>query len=434
MSEAQSWTAGRSYAPEAPLRYLCEIRLGKMLQPTQGQDTDRLVPYLKAGLVHWGRHEHQYLPEMWASPVEIANYAVRSGDVLVCEGGEVGRSAIVWTVPDSTIIQNSLHRLRSEDVDHRYLYYTLNAIASSGWLDIVTNKATIAHLTVEKLGSLRIPTRPLPDQRRIADFLDRETAHIDALTDKKRRLLDLLEEKRTALITQAVTKGLDPTVPTKDSGVEWQGEVPIHWAQHRLKEVLAERNQRSVDGIGELLTVSHIDGIRRRSESPGVTMFLAESLVDYKKCEPGDLVVNTMWAWMGGAGVATETGLVSPGYHVYRLQRTLLDPSFLEVLIRSSLFVQEMKRHSSGVWSSRLRLYPDVLLSLRCALPPTPEQITIAHEIGRRTKSITALRNRLSRQLEVIAEYRHTLITAAVTGELEIAEFNGEENLEARVS
>ena len=117
----------------------------------------------------------------------------------------------------------------------------------------------------------------------IVGFLDRETAKIDALAAKKERLIDLLQEKRIALITRAVTRGLDPDVSMKDSGVEWLGEIPAHWEVKRNHLLFREVDQRSVTGEEELLTVSHITGVPRRSEKV-VTLIKAESHEGYKLC------------------------------------------------------------------------------------------------------------------------------------------------------
>ena len=120
------------------------------------------------------------------------------------------------------------------------------------------------------------------------------------------------------------------------------------------------RDQRSENGQEELLTVSHITGVTKRSEKV-VYMFQAEDNVGYKKCFPGDLVINTLWAWMGAMGVTGIEGIVSPDYHVYTSKGDLL-PDFVELLCRSKPFIAEVNRWSKGVWSSRLRLYPESFL------------------------------------------------------------------------
>ena len=113
---------------------------------------------------------------------------------------------------------------------------------------------------------------PLPQQRAIADYLDRETARLDALVAAKERVLGLLAEKRRALITRAVTRGLDPNVTLRDSGIPWLGEIPAHWAVERAKRLFRERDQRSETGEQELLTVSDLTGVTPRSEKDVYTV------------------------------------------------------------------------------------------------------------------------------------------------------------------
>jgi len=186
-----------------------DIQLGKMLQNKPDSD-ELLVPYAKALHVLWGKVETNVLPEMWANTFEIQQYGIKKGDLLVCEGGEVGRAGIVESPPKQCIIQNALHRVRAKNSsDLRYLLYVLHAVNSSTWFNVLCNKATIAHFTREKFSDLIIPIPPLPEQRAIAAFLDRETEHIDTLTIKVRESTSKLREYRTALISAAVTGKID---------------------------------------------------------------------------------------------------------------------------------------------------------------------------------------------------------------------------------
>ncbi len=180
---------------------------------------------------------------------------------------------------------------------------------------------------------------PKCEQSVIAAFLDRETAKIAALVAKQQRLIALLQEKRQALIAHAVTKGLNPDAPMKDSGIEWLGEIPTRWTAFRSKVLFREVDDRSTSGDEELLSVSHITGVTPRSEK-NVNMFMAESLEGYKKCRPGDLVINTMWAWMGALGISFHAGIVSPSYNVYRLRTSgLVEPEYYDLLCRTPRFV-----------------------------------------------------------------------------------------------
>ena len=187
-----------------------EIQLGKMLQSVSKTEKEVLVPYLKAIHVQWSGLNTDDLPMMWASLEELAQYSVKPGDLLVCEGGEGGRCAIVRDVQGTVIIQNALHRVRPrEKASNEYLRYCMKSIANIGWFDVLNDKATIAHFTREKFAALEIPVPPLPEQTAIAKYIDERTAKIDTAIAATHREIDLLEEFRTRLIADVVTGKLD---------------------------------------------------------------------------------------------------------------------------------------------------------------------------------------------------------------------------------
>ncbi|MBU0944010.1 MAG: restriction endonuclease subunit S [Proteobacteria bacterium] len=184
-----------------------DISLGKMLQPTSNNPDDVETPYIKAVNVQWDDLNIEDLPTMWASQGEIKALNLRVGDLLVCEGGEVGRASILKNEPpENCIYQNALHRVRSLNNDVRYLKYCLKQASEAGWFDVLCNRATIAHFTVEKFRELRIHIPSPETQRLIADYLDMETARIDALVAEKEKMLALLDEKRAALISRAAIR------------------------------------------------------------------------------------------------------------------------------------------------------------------------------------------------------------------------------------
>ncbi|MDO8937561.1 MAG: restriction endonuclease subunit S [Methylicorpusculum sp.] len=228
--------------PATQAKHVFDISLGKMLQPSPNNPDDVETPYIKAINVQWSGINTEDLPTMWASSSEIKALNLKIDDLLVCEGGEVGRASILSnTTPDNCIYQNALHRVRSETNNVRYLKYCLKQASESGWFDVLCNRATIAHFTVEKFRELRIHIPPPKTQHLIADYLDRETAHIDALVAEKEKMLALLEEKRAALISRAVSRGLNPDAPLKPSGLDWLGDIPTHWELQRLKHLAEVR-------------------------------------------------------------------------------------------------------------------------------------------------------------------------------------------------
>src|SRR5262249_31709970 len=171
----------------------------------------------------------------------------------------------------------------------------------------------------------------------------------------------------------------------------------------------------------DLLTVSHISGVTPRSEKPDVTMFMAESNEGYKVCQPGDLVVNTMWAFMGAVGVAPQVGCVSPSYNVYRPRDpSSFVPAFLDLLYRVDAYKCDMLRFSKGIWHSRLRLYPEAFLNLLTVKPPRAEQEQILKYIESQTASGKVLFAKLQNSIARLQEYRAALISAAVTGQIDV--------------
>jgi len=299
----------------------------------------------------------------------------------------------------------------------RFLFWLCKA--SEPVLKTFTNGMGIPHVDGEFLKDLRLPYPvEIETQRRIADYLDRETGRIDALIAAKERLLALLAEKRAALISQLVTRGLDPSVETKPSGLEWVGEIPKHWEVRRAKNLFSLREDLSEDGTEELLTVSHITGVTTRSEKT-VYMFEADDKTGYKRCKTDDFVINTLWAWMGAMGVSPQEGIVSPAYHVYTSKGQLL-PQYVELLCRSLPFIAEVARWSKGVWSSRLRLYPESFFEIHIPLPPLEEQQAIVEVASAAQKRDSVLRGALENSITLARERRAALISAAVCGQIPI--------------
>lgn len=200
----------------------------------------------------------------------------------------------------------------------------------------------------------------------------------------------------------------------KDSGVDWLGEIPAHWSTLRAKFVFREIDDRSVSGDEELLSVSHLTGVTPRSEK-NITMFMAEDYTGAKLCHEGDLVINTMWAWMGALGVSPLEGIVSPAYGVYRQHRDGLLPKFADWLFRTPDYVAEYTRRSTGVNSSRLRLYPDQFLDLPVLVPPLEDQERIVAFLDQKTAEIDAAIAKKERLIELLQEQKSILINQAVT-------------------
>ena len=279
--------------------------------------------------------------------------------------------------------------------------------------------ATVESIEHTYLAETFIALPPLAEQFAIVAFLDRETAKIDALVDEQQRLIELLKEKRQAVISHAVTKGLDPKAPMKHSGVEWLGEVPEHWDIVRAKTVYRERDERSTDGSEELLSVSHLTGVTPRSEKT-VNMFEAETTEGYKKVYKTDFVINTLWAWMGAMGSSKFEGIASPNYHVYALRGDGFSADYMELMCRINSFIRFIGSRSRGVWSSRLRFYPDDFFELMLPAPSLSEQIAIIRFVENTTGAFREITANSERAIALLQERRAALISAAVTGKIDV--------------
>jgi type I restriction enzyme S subunit len=314
----------------------------------------------------------------------------------------------------------ALLRPKLGKLDGRFLLRCLQAKMIRVYLELASNGVTRFGIPKYDIGKMPLPLPPFAEQQKIADYVERETGRMDDLVSGKERLLKLLDEKRRAFIIQIVTHGLNPRTRMKNSGHEWLGEVPAHWDVKRTKRVFSERDDRSETGEEEMLTVSHITGVTKRSEKD-VNMFEAETNEGYKICSPGNLVINTLWAWMGAMGISPEEGIVSPAYHVYELADEIL-PGYVDALVRTPAFIKEVTRFSTGVWSSRLRLYPEGLFEVRIPVPPLDEQKAIGAAIERERARTTEFETALRQSIALLKERRAALITAAVTGQIPITE------------
>ncbi len=198
------------------------------------------------------------------------------------------------------------------EIDSRYFYYYYLSLDFDKCLRSLYSGLRKV-IKIDTFLSIKSPIPPIDEQKRIVEFLDRKTAEIDQAIEQKQRLIKLLKEQKAILIDRAVTKGLNPNVPMRDSGIDWIGEIPENWEIYRAKYLFKEINDRSKTGEEELLSVSHITGVTPRSEK-NVSMFMAEDYSGSKLCQKDDLVINIMWAWMGALGVSKQTGIVSSSY------------------------------------------------------------------------------------------------------------------------
>ena len=288
-----------------------------------------------------------------------------------------------------------------------------------------TAKATVDSLRLPMLRNIPISLPPYGEQAAIIRFLDHADERIQRYISAKQELIALLEERKQAIVNQVITGQIDvrtgsPYGTYKDGQSRWLKQVPKHWDVRAAKWHFREVDERSETGSEELLSVSHITGVTPRKEK-NVTMFMAESNIGDKLCQPGDIVVNTMWAWMAALGVATQTGIVSPSYAVYRPhEHAKLLPGYTELLLRSTPYRSEYNCQSTGIRASRLRLYPEQFLRIRLLCPPVDEQRAIIEFAEKTTETIRRSMDVTRKQLSRIAEFHTRIVADVVTGKVDV--------------
>jgi type I restriction enzyme S subunit len=386
--------------------------------------------------------------EATATEPEIQTHELRSGDVLVTKDSEarddIAVPALVTRDMPGVLCGYHLAQLRPTNRIHgSFLYYAFKTPSISTQFEAAATGITRYGLSVGALKKARLYLPPLPEQRAIAAYLDRETERIDTLIDKKERLIDLLEEKRTALISRAVTKGLDDDVAMQDSSIDWLDEIPAHWELDRLQwTVTACKNGYWGDSPEgdetDIVTVRVADFDRFELRVPDQD-FTVRSVPPDKRdgrlLQPGDLLLEK-----SGGGDKQPVGAVM----LYDLDQPAVcsnfiarmpvasghNPSFLRY-VHAALYEAGVNERAIKQSIGIQNLDADYYLKQQVPLPPLDEQRVIATYLDRETERIDALIDKIQDAIDRLKEYRTALISAAVTGQIDVREqVEGPNNLQ----
>jgi type I restriction enzyme S subunit len=356
---------------------------------------------------------------MWASENDIAQYSVKAGDLLVCEGGEGGRCGILQETAESYIIQNALYRVRP--VGHcrnDFLQWVMSVIAATGWFDALNSKATIAHFTREKFGALRIPIPPRSEQDAIVSFLGQANRRLLRYIDAKRKLIALLDEQKQAIIHSAVTRGLDPNVRLKPSGVEWLEDIPAHWDVVRAATVCdflsGKAHEQFIDPDGEFVCVT------ARFISTGGE-HARNCSANFCPAQNGD-VLMVMSDLPRGRALArayriNDNRKYAVNQRVCVLRAHSIDSQYLAYFANRN---PQLLAHDDG--SNQTHLSNAAFKTLMVPVPPHEEQQAIVADLSSRAGPIDFAAARGRREIELVLEYRTRLVADVVTGKLDVRE------------
>lgn len=414
-----------------PLKAVCDYRVSNVDKvPADDELPVRLCNYTDVYKNEFIRLDMD-LMQTTATAAEIARFGLAVGDVAITKDSEtwedIGVPAYIAESAPDLVCGYHLAMLRSHSarLDGRFLFRCLQARPMQFQFERTATGVTRFGLPIDAIGRLYIPVPPLDRQRAIADYLDRETAKLDAMVAAKERLLELLAEKRRALITHAITRGLNPNAPVRDSGIQWLGDIPAHWEILHLKRVLASSTygvsaSAGPEGAVPMLRMGEIvNGEIDYSRLAYIDEVEASLLL-----QPDDLLFNRTNSLdqIGKVAIIRPTGVFPITFASYLVRLRATDRVLAEYLnfALNSSYVLSWARSEAIPAIGQANLNPFRYGYLPLPLPPVKEQETLIAHLKEQSEKLNALRSVTERSVTLLRERRAALIASAVTGALDV--------------
>lgn len=342
---------------------------------------------------------------------------VKSGDLLI-HGMDTWHGAIAVSNYDGMC--TPVVHVCGSNQNKKYIATYLRNMAAQKIFKFISNgvrQNTSDFRSWDKLARIPIPIPPLAEQEKIVSCLESKILCIDAYV--RERELQLLNELKESEIANVITRGLNPDVKMKDSGIPWIGMIPEHWEVLRMKAILSESKEKTNTDGGTLLSLSQYTGVTLKENAKKVGMFEAETTVGYNIVHPGQFVMNIMLAWNGSYAVSDYEGVISPAYCVFNFNVDC-EKKYFHYLLRLPAYAGAFKTQSKGIIESRLRLYPQYFLAFKTIVPPIEEQRAIVAYIEDKCNKVNSLIGELEAEIEYLKEYKQKLIADCVTGQINV--------------
>ena len=403
-----------------PLKHVADFVNGCAFKPNSWAEEG--TPIIRIENLNGGDNFNFYQGEI------DPRYHVERGALLFGWSGNRGTSfgPFIWGRSGKYFLNQHIFRVCGFRSDASWLYWCLKAVTAHVE-DQAHGIIGMVHVTKGDLGAITVARPPLHEQALVANFLNMETEKIDALVAEQKMLIALLKEKRQALISHAVTKGLEPNAPMKESGIEWLGEVPSHWQVTHLKRMNvhitdgAHISPETDGGIFDFVSTKDVG-----DQSIDFDNCLKTSTASYEYlvsmgCRPnkGDVLFSKD----GTIGRTVVVGVfrefvVASSLIIIRPNITLLDSVFLNFLCQSSLVKQQVDAFVKGAGLPRISIQN--LLRVVGTFPPLEEQIAIRDRLQTAADQIDSLSKTALKAIELMGERRSALISAAVTGKIDV--------------
>lgn len=346
---------------------------------------------------------------------------VEIGDMIFCLFDLDCSAVFSGLSPYNGMITSAYDVLRANPnrADNHFLEYWFQYVFSNRYYKMFSKNIRYT-VTGEMFNSIYTPIPPIEEQKKIGSYLDKLCKKVDALIANQEAQIEKLKAYKQSLITEVVTKGLDPNVPMKDSGVEWIGKIPQSWYVIKNRNIF--RN-KTVKGHGDatVLSVYRDWGVvpkDSRDDNWNVTSLDTDS---YKYIEPGDLVINKMKAWSGSLSISDYAGIVSPAYYTCTVNYSIVDQRFIHHYLRNKKLVSMYEMYSAGMRIGQWDLSIDDFLGIEVAIPQSKEeQKLIADYLDKKCDKVDKLIFIKQQKIEKLNQYKKSLIYEYVTGKKEV--------------
>lgn len=357
--------------------------------------------------------------EVTAPSYKVEEHQVKKGDLLFLPSSEtfedLGLSALVDEDLPNTAFSYHVIRLQfDKPFDHRFKKYLANNYNLLNYFSSEGKGTTRKILNRDSFKDACVVVPPLPEQTQISSYLDNKTSLIDKLINNNKKLIKLLDEKRTALINKVITKGLDPNVKMRDSGIEWIGEIPEHWEVKRLKyltQLLTERTRKN-QNLNKVALENVQSKTTRYVETD--SEFQADG-ISFKK---GDLLFGKLRPYLVKIWVAEFAGSAVGDFFVLRNNEDLVSSEYLKYLLISDLYVQLINGSTFGAKMPRVSW--EFMTNIKLLLPNLREQAELTSCLESLTREIDDRIKFINRKNKLLKEYRQSLISNVVTGKVKV--------------
>lgn len=348
--------------------------------------------------------------------LEVGEFAMNHMDLLT---GWVDISPFNGvTSPDYRVFVRS-----EENASSQYLLYALQTCYSRKlFYGLAQGVSSIGRcrLQTSKFKNFVLPFPPVEEQWAIVAYLDKKCAEIEKLISQRMSIIELLKELKQSMIAKAVTKGLHPDVPMKDSGIPWLGMIPGHWKIERLQWHLKEvKETNSPIRTNQVLSLTNKKGVIPYEEKGNQGNKAKESYDEYKLAYPETIVINSMNVIIGSVGICHYFGCVSPVYYIYTTIGESVLP-YINYIFQTALFQKELRRYAKGILEIRLRLSSSDILKRLIPQPPVQEQKNIVAYLDKKCAGIDELISRHEQTIEKLKELRTSIIANVVTGKVDV--------------